>query len=52
MVDSYIFTSSYKFKTTLQAQGLLAEMLMTLKPTSVRDAEGKVDAFMEYDRFI
>ena len=31
---------------------ILAEMLMALKPTSVRDAEGKVDAFVEYARFI
>lgn len=31
---------------------LLAEMLTALKPTSVRDAEGKVDAFEEYVRFI
>ena len=31
---------------------LLAEMLMALKPTSVRDAEGKVDALLEYARFV
>ena len=30
---------------------LLAEILMALKPISVRDAEGKVDAFLEYARF-
>lgn len=31
---------------------LLAELLMALKPTSVRDAGGKVDAVTEYARFI
>lgn len=31
---------------------LLAELLMALKPISKRDAEGKIDAFMEYARFI